>query len=141
MIYTKYLIQTSDIAPLNITKESTSHFYTNLRHYWCLNNPLNTCMVSTIYYMLISVYKIRNIYALHLKIQQTLLLWWKVTTSLKLQHRMRFAKHLNYVLFKLSWWRGKPSGRIACTRKPQPWFYWNCSSLVINESDLLILLI
>jgi len=29
----------------------------------------------------------------------------------------------------INWWKGKPSGSIACTRKQQPRFYWNCSSV------------
>ena len=35
---------------------------------------------------------------------------------------------------KLNWWKGKPSGSIACTRKQQPRFYWNCSSVVMNDA-------
>jgi len=31
----------------------------------------------------------------------------------------------------LNWWKGKPSGSIACTRKQQPRFYWSCSSVVM----------
>jgi len=26
----------------------------------------------------------------------------------------------------INWWKGKPSGSIACTRKQQPRFYWSC---------------
>jgi len=33
----------------------------------------------------------------------------------------------------INWWKGKPSGSIACTRKQQPRFYWSCSSVVIND--------
>jgi len=33
---------------------------------------------------------------------------------------------------KSNWWKGKPSGSIACTRKQQPRFYWSCSSVVMN---------
>jgi len=28
----------------------------------------------------------------------------------------------------INWWKGKPLGSIACTRKQQPRFYWSCSS-------------
>ena len=34
----------------------------------------------------------------------------------------------------LNWWKGKPSGNIACTRKQQPRFYWSCSSVVMNDA-------
>jgi len=34
----------------------------------------------------------------------------------------------------INWWKGKPSGSIACTRKQQPRFYWSCSSVVINDA-------
>jgi len=37
----------------------------------------------------------------------------------------------------LNWWKGKPSGSIACTRKQQPRFYWSCSSVVLNDATLL----
>jgi len=33
-----------------------------------------------------------------------------------------------------NWWKGKPSGSIACTRKQQPRFYWSCSSVVMNDA-------
>jgi len=33
---------------------------------------------------------------------------------------------------ELNWWKGKPSGSIACTRKQQPRFYWSRSSVVMN---------
>jgi len=32
-------------------------------------------------------------------------------------------------MYQLNWWKGKPSGSIACTRKQQPRFYWSCSCL------------
>ena len=31
----------------------------------------------------------------------------------------------------INWWKGKPSGSIACTRKQQPRFYWSRSSVVV----------
>jgi len=34
----------------------------------------------------------------------------------------------------LNWWKGKPSGSIAYTRKQQPRFYWSCSSVVMNNA-------
>ena len=37
-------------------------------------------------------------------------------------------------LNKLKWWKGEPSGSITCTRKQQPWFYWSCSSIVMNNA-------
>jgi len=36
-----------------------------------------------------------------------------------------------------NWWKGKPSGSIACTRKQQPRFYWSCSSVVMNDATPL----
>ena len=36
-----------------------------------------------------------------------------------------------------NWWKGKPSGSIACTRKQQPRFYGSCSSVVINDATPL----
>jgi len=36
-----------------------------------------------------------------------------------------------------NWWKGKPSGSTACTRKQQPRFYWNCSSVVMNDATPL----
>jgi len=38
---------------------------------------------------------------------------------------------------QLNWWKGKPSGSIACTRKLQPRFYWSCSSVVMNDATPL----
>ena len=37
----------------------------------------------------------------------------------------------------LNWWKGKPSGSIACTTKQQPRFYWSCSSAVMNDATPL----
>ena len=37
----------------------------------------------------------------------------------------------------INWWKGKPSGSIACTRKQQPRFYWSCSSVVMNDATPL----
>jgi len=38
---------------------------------------------------------------------------------------------------KKKWWKGKPSGSIACTRKQQPRFYRSCSSAVMNDATPL----
>jgi len=37
----------------------------------------------------------------------------------------------------INWWKGKPSGSIACTRKQQPRFYWSRSSVVLNDATPL----
>jgi len=37
----------------------------------------------------------------------------------------------------LNWWKGKPSGSIACMRKQQPRFYWSCLSVVMNDATPL----
>ena len=42
-----------------------------------------------------------------------------------------------YKLLLLNWWKEKPSGSIACTRKQQPRFYWSCSSVVMNDATKL----
>ena len=44
----------------------------------------------------------------------------------------RLFKLLKISVF-LNWWKGKPSGSKACTRKQQPRFYWSCSSVVMND--------
>ena len=36
-----------------------------------------------------------------------------------------------------NWWKGKPSGSIACTRKQQPRFYWSRPSVVMNDATPL----
>jgi len=36
--------------------------------------------------------------------------------------------------FIINWWKGKPSGSIACTRKQQSRFYWSCSAVVMNDA-------
>jgi len=41
------------------------------------------------------------------------------------------------LVFMLNWWKGKPPGSIACTRKRQPRFYWSCSSVVMNDATPL----
>jgi len=41
------------------------------------------------------------------------------------------------LFWTLNWWKGKPSGSIACTRKQQPRFYWSCSSVVMNDATPL----
>jgi len=38
---------------------------------------------------------------------------------------------------KLNWWKGKPSGSIACTRKKQLRIYWCCSSVEMKDATLL----
>ena len=43
----------------------------------------------------------------------------------------------NRVILILNWWKGKPSGSIACTRKQQPRFYWSCSSVLMNDATPL----
>ena len=40
------------------------------------------------------------------------------------------------MVWSLNWWKEKPSGSIACTRKQQPRFYRSCSSVVMAWSDL-----
>jgi len=47
-----------------------------------------------------------------------------------------FGFTLNFTV--LNWWKGKPSGSIACTRKRQPRFYWSCSSVVMNDATPLM---
>ena len=42
-----------------------------------------------------------------------------------------------FVEVLLNWWKGKPSGSIACTWKQQPRFYWSCSSAVMNDATPL----
>ena len=37
----------------------------------------------------------------------------------------------------INWWKGKPPGSIACTRKQQPRFYSSCSSVVMNNATPL----
>ena len=44
---------------------------------------------------------------------------------------------LSVLLDLLNWWKGKPPGSIACTRKQQPRFYWSCSSVVMNDATSL----
>jgi len=44
-----------------------------------------------------------------------------------------FITH-NVIWAKENWWKGKPPGSIACTRKQQPQFYWSRSSLVMNDA-------
>jgi len=38
---------------------------------------------------------------------------------------------------KINWWKGKPPGSIACTRKQQARFFWSCSSVVMNDATPL----
>jgi len=53
-------------------------------------------------------------------------------------HLSVFSGMLNTMnLTILNWWKGKPSGSIACTRKQQPRFYWSCSSVVMNNATTL----
>ena len=37
----------------------------------------------------------------------------------------------------LNWWKGKPSGSIACKKKQQPRLYWSCSSVAMNDATPL----
>jgi len=37
----------------------------------------------------------------------------------------------------INWWKGKPSGSIACAIKQQPRFYWSRSSVVMNDATPL----
>jgi len=55
--------------------------------------------------------------------------WLRVQTML--------LKNRGPYLGKLNWWKGKPSGIIACTRKQQPRFYWSRSSGVMNDATPL----
>ena len=49
-----------------------------------------------------------------------------------------FSLNISSIYTKiLNWWKGKPSGSIACTRKQQPLFYWSCSSVVMNDATPL----
>jgi len=62
------------------------------------------------------------------------ILWWifinVLTDCLKWCSMLRW-------MWELNWWKGKPSGSIACTRKQQPRFYWSCSSVVMNDATPL----
>ena len=49
-----------------------------------------------------------------------------------------FMKSSSMIVY-LNWWKGKPSGSIACTRKQKPRFYWSCSSVVTNDATPLCL--
>jgi len=42
-----------------------------------------------------------------------------------------------HLLYYLNWWKEKPPGSIAGTRKQQPWFYWSCSSVVMIDATPL----
>jgi len=39
--------------------------------------------------------------------------------------------------YTLNWWKGQPSGSIACTRNQQPRVYWSCASVVMNDATPL----
>ena len=61
-----------------------------------------------------------------------------------LQHQTTFLKIYQKLCILLTsgtsllnWWKGKPSGSIACTWKQQPRFYWSCSSIVMNDATPL----
>ena len=45
--------------------------------------------------------------------------------------------HNSFCLY-INWWKGKPSGSIACTRKQQPRLYWSCSLVVMNDATPLM---
>jgi len=51
--------------------------------------------------------------------------------------RAKWRMETRFNLRKTNWWKGKPSGSIACTRKQQPRFYWSCSSVVMNDATPL----
>jgi len=48
-----------------------------------------------------------------------------------------FHNKLFFWHFHLNWWKWKPSGSIACTRKQQPRFYWSRSLIVMNDATPL----
>jgi len=48
-----------------------------------------------------------------------------------------YHSYISDVYITLNWWKGKPSGSIACTWKQQPWFYLSCSSVVMNDATPL----
>jgi len=59
--------------------------------------------------------------------------------SSSLQAGSKLAEKSNVVFFLvLNWWKGKPSGSIACTRKQQPRFNWSCSSVEMNDATSLL---
>jgi len=63
---------------------------------------------------------------------------WGLSLALSLLARALWSEayHIEVLLkfahIALNWWKGKPSGSIACTRKQQPRFYWSCSSVVMK---------
>jgi len=48
-----------------------------------------------------------------------------------------FISSSGVIIRVLNWWKGKPSGSIACTWKRQSRFYWSCSSVVMNDATPL----
>jgi len=58
-------------------------------------------------------------------------------TALPLNHCCYSFCNIVPCKVQLNWWKGKPSGSIACTRKQQPRFYWSCSSVVMNDATPL----
>jgi len=54
-----------------------------------------------------------------------------------LHSKATFRRTLLLCFVIINWWKGKPSGSIACTRKQQPRFYWSCSSVVMNDATPL----
>jgi len=50
---------------------------------------------------------------------------------------MIFIGGLNQFKAIANWWKRKPSGNKACTRKQQPRFYWSCSSVVMKDATPL----
>jgi len=69
----------------------------------------------------------------------TLLIWQQDHTNQsvytwKIRATYMFIHVLVMVFLALNWWKGKPSGSIACTRKQQPRFYWSRSSVVMNDA-------
>ena len=68
--------------------------------------------------------------------------WLKILYELNKNWIYRSEFWLSYIYKFLiylikNWWKGKPSGNIACTRKQQPRFYWSRSSVVMNDAEPL----
>jgi len=49
---------------------------------------------------------------------------WTLQTATYRRKMQQTAKQNHVILIILNWWKGKPSGSIACTRKQQPRFCW-----------------
>ena len=66
-----------------------------------------------------------------------LALWWNWKYT-KIKVHVNKGSKMYGSLF-LNWWKGKPSGSIACTGKQQPRPYWSCSPVVMNDATPLTL--